>query len=145
MPKFTITLHVESGAPAKPGWGSPCNGCGICCLAEPCPLGMVLTGRRRGRCAALRWTEEAQRYQCGALTDPAGVLRAGPVPWPGYVLNLLARWLPKLAYRWVAVGTGCDCDLDVAVQVATPVVDHSQSDAQTVAAYHPKPPLHPPP
>jgi hypothetical protein len=114
MPKFTITIHVEAGAPTKPVWGAPCNHCGVCCLVEPCPLGVVLSGRRRGSCAALRWQVDAHRYNCGALTDAEGVLRSSWLPLPGAAASLLARWLPTLAYRWVSAGTGCDCDLEVA-------------------------------
>lgn len=97
-------IHIHPQAPAKPAVGAPCNGCGVCCLAEPCPLGMVLSGRRRGACAALRWAEVDKRYVCGAISDPAGVL---PMRW---------RWaaflLRRLAPRWVAAGQGCDADLE---------------------------------
>jgi hypothetical protein len=113
MPKFTITLHVEPGAPTKPGWGAPCNGCGVCCLVEPCPLGMVLSGRRRGRCSALRWDALGQRYRCGALTDAAGVVQIERLPLPGSIQTVLVKWLSRLAYRWVSAGSGCDCDVVV--------------------------------
>lgn len=131
MPKFTITIHSEPGAPIKPVWGAPCNGCGVCCLVEPCPLGAVLSGRRQGSCCALRWDVDAQRYQCGALTDPVGVLQAGRVILPGFVFAALARWLPKLAHRWVSAGTGCDCDLDATAQAVTPLAGPSESDASS--------------
>jgi hypothetical protein len=48
-------IRIEPLAPVKPATGSPCNGCGVCCLAEPCPLGMLVSRRRHGRCSALRW------------------------------------------------------------------------------------------
>ncbi|GEM_PF-305775 len=88
------------GAPRQPAPGEPCNGCGLCCLAEPCPAGMIVSRKRRGPCAVLRWDEEAQRYWCGLLSDPArgtGLRR----PWA-------LRWLKALARRWIAAGTGCD-------------------------------------
>lgn len=97
-------IHPE--APPKPTWGAPCNGCGVCCLSEPCPLGMVLSGRRQGSCAALRWDDADKRYQCGALSAPESVLRPG---W---------RWatplLRRLAPRWIAAGVGCDAHLETA-------------------------------
>lgn len=129
MPKFTITIHVEAGAPAKPVWGAPCNGCGVCCLVEPCPLGVVLSGRRRGACQALRWDGHAKSYRCGAITEPVEVLRAGWFPVPAFALALLARWLPKLAYRWVSAGTGCDCDLEGNDQTVAPLTQSAHSDA----------------
>jgi len=51
-------VHVHPSAPSQPAEGAPCNGCGLCCLAEPCPLGMLVSRRRTGTCAALRWHEE---------------------------------------------------------------------------------------
>ena len=70
------TISIEALAPAKPGWGAPCNGCGVCCLAEPCPVGMVLSLKRRGACDALHWDPVQARYRCGAIVQPAQVLRA---------------------------------------------------------------------
>lgn len=126
MPKFNVTILIAPGAPAKPGWGAPCNGCGVCCLAEPCPLGVLLSGRRHGSCRALRWDAVEQRYLCGALTDPAGVLPFANLPMPGRVQALLAKGLPKLAYRWVSAGSGCDCDIDVQTEIQTPL--HAPDD-----------------
>ena len=105
------TIFVEPGAPAKPAWGARCNGCGVCCLVEPCPLGVVLSRRRRGACSALRWDAEAAAYQCGALVQSREVLAAA---LPALVLVCLP-WLPKalraLAPRWIAAGKGCDSSL----------------------------------
>ena len=100
-PDRVVWLHPE--APAKPAEGAPCNGCGLCCLAEPCPLGMLVSRRRTGRCDALRFSEAQQRYVCGMVTDPGGV-----TGWrhPGAV-----RVLSALARRWIAAGVGCDARL----------------------------------
>lgn len=85
-------VQVHRGAPPKPAHGAPCNGCGLCCLAQPCPLGMLLSRRRQGPCAALRWDAARQRYLCGALD---------------------VRWLAPLARRWIAAGSGCDAQVTV--------------------------------
>jgi hypothetical protein len=86
-------IHVHTDAPPKPALGQPCNGCGVCCLTEPCPLGMLLSRRRQGACEALRW--DAERYHCGVVSaHPRGLL----------------GWLVR---RWIAAGSGCDCSLDV--------------------------------
>jgi hypothetical protein len=97
-------VWLQPGAPAKPAEGAPCNGCGLCCLAEPCPLGMLLSRRRTGACVALRWSEPDQRYWCGAVADPVSV-----TGWrhPG-----ATRALSALARRWIASGTGCDARLE---------------------------------
>lgn len=99
----SITLHAL--APAKPAWGEPCNGCGVCCLCEPCPVGILVSARRQGRCRALAWDETAQRYVCGVLTGRRDLLPA----W----LRPIAGWLQRRAPRWIAAGCGCDCDIEL--------------------------------
>jgi len=66
-------VHWHPEAPPKPPEGAPCNGCGLCCLAEPCPLGMLVSRRRTGACVALRWSAADGRYLCGMVADPGAV------------------------------------------------------------------------
>jgi Fe-S-cluster-containing hydrogenase component 2 len=87
----TIAIHAD--APAKPAFGAACNGCGACCLAEPCPIGMLASRRRRGACSALRWDEAVRRYRCGLVAQER-------------------PWLAALARRWIAAGRGCDSDAE---------------------------------
>nr|WP_276597894.1 hypothetical protein [Roseateles koreensis] len=90
--------------------GEACNGCGVCCLSEPCPVGMVISQRRHGACKALRWSDELARYVCGMLVDPAEVLG-----WPpgSARSRWLAPWLTRRSRRWIAAGIGCDAALEV--------------------------------
>ncbi len=99
----TPVVWLQTGAPAKPPEGAPCNGCGLCCLAELCPLGMVVSARRKGPCKALKWSDVDQRYWCGMVSDPGGVTG---LTWPWAV-----RALAALARRWIASGAGCDAQL----------------------------------
>lgn len=103
-PERWQVVQVHPAAPGKPLLGAPCNGCGICCLAEPCPVGMLVSRRRRGACAALRWDAAQVRYRCGMVSAPAEVL--GP-RW-----RWLAPWLGRRALRWIAAGQGCDASLE---------------------------------
>ena len=98
-------LHVHPHAPAKPALGAPCNGCGLCCLAEPCPLGVLASRRRRGACAALRWDAAARQYRCGLV--------AAPAEWLGPRWRWLAPLLRPLARRWISAGRGCDAAVTV--------------------------------
>ena len=101
-PNF-IAIHAT--APPKPAWGEPCNGCGVCCLSEPCPVGMLISRKRRGRCDALVWSPPDQRYRCGLLATP-DQRQSG---WPKFVQPMLQRW----ARRWIAAGVGCDCNIEL--------------------------------
>lgn len=98
----SITLHA--GAPGKPPVGAPCNGCGICCSMEPCPLSRALLGHRTGACPALTWEADAARYTCGLVAAPARHL--------AWLPPLLAGPARVLARRWIAAGAGCDCDAE---------------------------------
>jgi len=99
MSARVILLRPE--APAKPAPGQPCNGCGVCCAAEPCPVGQWLSRRRHGACRALAWHDGDARYRCGLLAEPARWL-----PW---LPQALTR---RLARRWIAAGDGCDSDYE---------------------------------
>ena len=101
-----ILIHPE--APPKPALGAACNGCGVCCLAEPCPLGMLASRRRRGACRALRWSEPQRRYVCGMVAAPLEVLG-----WRGHLAQALAPRLARWARRWISAGRGCDADIVV--------------------------------
>lgn len=84
-------IYLERAAPPKPEPGAPCNGCGVCCAADPCPLGILASRRLRGACAALRWDAAERRYHCGIVQEASGLTR-------------------RLALRWIGAARGCDCD-----------------------------------
>lgn len=100
-PTSSRVVLIHPLAPPAPGFGQPCNGCGLCCLMEPCPVGIAVTRRRTGPCEALIWGSEAAAYRCGVLSAPGQF-----VPW------LPARLVQRLARRWIAAGAGCDARLE---------------------------------
>jgi hypothetical protein len=107
-------IHIHPDAPAKPAIGQACTGCGVCCMLEPCPLGILLSGSRHGACTALRWNVEWRMYRCGALAAPESVMQnVLPAVCRG-LASLLAPFLQRLARRWIAQGQGCDSALQVA-------------------------------
>jgi hypothetical protein len=97
-------VPIHPLAPAQPPIGAPCNGCGVCCLAEPCPLGMLVSRRRSGACAAVFFDTATSRYRCRMLTDPQAHWRWLPAPLAGAVR--------RLAHRWIAADSGCDSIAD---------------------------------
>jgi Fe-S-cluster-containing hydrogenase component 2 len=98
-------VQIHRAAPAKPATGEACNGCGVCCAAEPCPVGIILFRRRRGPCPALEWLGGEARYRCRLLTAPAAQLR-----WLPARLEVPTR---RLFARWIAAGSGCDSNAEV--------------------------------
>jgi hypothetical protein len=101
-------IHIHPAAPAKPPAGGVCNGCGVCCTAEPCPVGMLVSRRKSGSCDALLWNGESRRYTCGMVVEPRRFMAKLP--------RWLAGTLSRFAMRMIAAGKGCDCDLAVEPQ-----------------------------
>jgi hypothetical protein len=117
-------IHIHPEAPPKPALGAACNGCGVCCLAEPCPVGVLVSRRLKGACRALVWRASAGRYQCGLLvgwsserTKTAGRLRR-------LASALWLRW----ARRMISAGSGCDANMEV-LPPATPPDSGDASEA----------------
>jgi len=98
-----IQIHPE--APSKPAFGAPCNGCGVCCLAEPCPVGMLISRRRTGACDALVWADDEGLYRWGRLGRPDRFAAGRWLRW-NPLRGLWLRW----ARRVIAAGRGCDAD-----------------------------------
>lgn len=74
---------------------------------------MLLSGKRRGACSALRWNNELARYRCGAIAMPAEVVGMALPWWLQWTGGLLTAMLARLAPRWIARGTGCDSSLQI--------------------------------
>jgi hypothetical protein len=71
----------------KPKFGERCNGCGMCCIAEPCSLAVEALGEHEGPCKLLEQADG--RYYCGLLR------------------NAPAQLQPVIAFT-LAIGSGCD-------------------------------------
>lgn len=101
-------IWLQALAPAKPAVGEPCNGCGVCCAASPCPVARVFLWRWRGACPALEWHDAVQQYRCGMLLHPAHYLSTLP--------RFAETWFAKRIRRWIAAGTACDSLVEAAAQ-----------------------------
>ena len=93
-------IHLHLHAPRQPAFGDRCNGCGVCCASEPCPLGMVISRRTHGRCSALVWHAPQQRYRCTLALLPGSAV---PARW-----RWAARLKARLAQHFISAGAGCD-------------------------------------
>ena len=105
MPKHQDFITIHAAAPPKPTLGEPCNGCGVCCAARPCPVSRLLLGHRSGTCPALQWQDTTRRYLCGMVTTPASFLSWLPPQWNAFAGRRLARW--------IAPGIGCDSTVEL--------------------------------
>lgn len=133
------TIHIHPQAPGKVSEGAACNGCGVCCLLEPCPLGVVLSRTRLGACAALRWQDASGQYRCGAIVAPADVL-AGALPrGVRWLSPALAPMLRRWGARWIAAGAGCDSGLEV-VQTGSTTMTSTDSPLPIRAVARRSPP-----
>jgi hypothetical protein len=99
-------IHLHRAAPAKPDVGQPCNGCGVCCALETCPVARLRFLQKGGPCPALEWSDQERRYHCGMLVRPGAYF--GWLPAAGEGL------MRKLLKRWIAAGKGCDCSASAA-------------------------------
>ena len=93
---------ITSLLPAKPRYGQPCNGCGLCCAMEPCQLARELLDCHAGPCTALE--HDAERTFCGLVRRPAHYLFNETVP--------AADTAPVsvLFAGMLGLGHGCDAD-----------------------------------
>lgn len=90
---------MEATAPEKPRFGSPCNGCGLCCAVERCGIAVEYLGAGPGPCPAMVF--EDRRFWCGLVRTPHRFLGT-----PRFGDELLGKEISRL----LGVGKGCDAD-----------------------------------
>lgn len=105
MAKAATVIWVHQLAPAKPALGQRCNGCGVCCAAEPCPVARLFLWQFQGPCQALMWDQSQQRYFCGLLQQPRTYLR--------YLPTMLERPFQRYTASRIAADTACDSVAEV--------------------------------
>lgn len=93
--------------PEKAPYGTPCNGCGLCCQNEICPLGQIVfpaaVVRFGGACPALERDDE--RFICGLIARPEAY---APIKASVYGVEALR----EAAVIGVGAGIGCDARMD---------------------------------
>lgn len=80
----------------KPAYGSPCNGCGVCCRSSLCPLALHIFGGEESRsCPALE--SDGPKSVCGLVASPLK-----------YVSGQPEEKLREAALLLIGSGHGCD-------------------------------------
>lgn len=83
--------------PAKPAYGSPCNGCGMCCIAAQCAISLALFDEQE-LCPALEQAGDA--LACGLMINTAN-----------YVPDLKGLGGKALTETFALIlGSGIGCD-----------------------------------
>jgi len=102
----------------KPEIGSPCNGCGVCCVNTVCgsgsyALGLVTTWgeHAKGPCPAL--VDDGEKFVCGVMLRPNDWLKAARSP----------TTLRQAFGLLIGVGLGCDDSGDEPDETAQPKID----------------------
>lgn len=75
--------------PPKPRFGSPCNGCGICCARELCVLGELAFPGASAPCPALKLRGDGRSTYCELVA-----------------IEIVAG-LPPMLQTALAIGKGC--------------------------------------
>lgn len=110
---------IEAVVLDKPAEGDPCNGCGLCCIAQVCDLGVTLGDDRNCR-ALIQNTDNT--FSCGLVLDPYRFLDADAVkPWR--IIDEMSggnageQALKKMNAEGLGAGRGCDSDDEEAAQI----------------------------
>ena len=77
-------------APEKPAYGTPCNGCGLCCAVEVCAIGKIAFGEVPAPCPGMLFDEG--RFHCKLV-----------------LVERLSGMAPRIATA-LGIGKGCDAD-----------------------------------
>lgn len=88
---------MSEGPPKKPPEGQACNGCGLCCALQPCPIAVELLQAVERPCPALEFGDG--RFWCGLARTPSRYLdtpRAGDRP------------IGAMVRLELGIGEGCD-------------------------------------
>ncbi|HEJ2342222.1 TPA: hypothetical protein ACWLUJ_005739 [Pseudomonas aeruginosa] len=103
----------------KPVEGDPCNGCGLCCVAQVCDLGLALGDDRN--CRALIQNEDFT-FSCGLVVDPYRFLADKDLEaWLAIDRvsggNAGEEALKQMNAEALGAGRGCDADDEEADQI----------------------------
>jgi hypothetical protein len=108
---------IDSVTLEKPRHGMPCNGCGVCCIATVCELGVTLGDDIN--CKALTPMADGS-FQCGMVVDPYRFMDEKDLHVWKTIDGIKGdstgeQALKKSHFEMLGAGRGCDSD-DQAVE-----------------------------
>lgn len=109
---------IESVALDKPRHGEPCNGCGVCCIAQVCDLGLELGDEIN--CKALIQNPD-RTFSCGLVVNPYHFLPEDELVVWKFIdskdgSGAGERRLKELNAEFLGAGRGCDSDDDAVAE-----------------------------
>lgn len=120
---------IESVSLEKPQQGAPCNGCGVCCIAQVCELGLALGDPIN--CKALIRNPDLS-FTCGLVADPYRFIPEDELQVWKFIDSRQAgageSRLKRLQADLLGTGRGCDCDDDVIRSLRDEAMAHYQLD-----------------
>jgi hypothetical protein len=90
---------MKETAPEYPGYGKNCNGCGLCCAAEPCEIARDFAGITEAPCRAMQF--EGGRFVCGMVKNPSRYMDT-----PDFGGQIIGGMFAKA----LGIGRGCDSE-----------------------------------
>ena len=111
---MSMSTSISQVCLAKPAYGQACNGCGYCCVAQPCSLAVELLKCTVGPCVALE--SDGVRTYCGLVRRPLAYLWQASAPdrlLPPEDVAPPSQAEAELSSRLAAslgLGLGCDAE-----------------------------------
>ena len=90
-------MQAAAGPPRKPPEGDACNGCGLCCAVQLCPLAVEFIPGAAAPCPAMEFADS--RFWCGLVRRPSRYLG---IPASG------DRLIRAMVHTALSIGEGCD-------------------------------------
>jgi Fe-S-cluster-containing hydrogenase component 2 len=97
----------------KPRYGDPCNGCGACCQAAPCPLGQIRFQQQIGPCPAIEL--DGEKVTCGLVANPIAYNMAAVLKFGHTEVSAAAA---------ILVGANQGCDTQAHDEIVDPAAVH---------------------
>lgn len=94
--------------PVQPDYMTKCNGCGLCCIAEQCPISIAIF-KEAQVCPALE--SDGKTFFCGLMVDPKKYNAVFDLLLPVVNDGLDPNLLSAEAYGAI-IGKGIGCDAD---------------------------------